>query len=672
MHQIKSLLARIQELEALLEISERKADILTNLLKEANTEFEQAIEKVTISEANFRAIFATAPEAIFILEHQSYRILDCNPYAVTWLDYQLETLLNLPLATIMAVAPGDLERHQLISEKGTIRPFLRADGTWVHAEVVASTLEYLGRTCLLLMARDVTERRQLEELRRYKEIFASVSDPVFINDYQGRLLEVNEVACQHFGYTRTELLHMTWKNLIVPGQKHILQKTLQEIQKDRTIKFELETLTKTGEVIPFEFHARGIDYRGHPAVLSVARDLSLRRKLEQTLLATARLTAVGEMASGVAHNFNNLLQLIMSAAEAAQAKLASGKFLECQEAIRQIQTASHRGSEIVKRIQDFTRTQKSDLECAVVFDLGPVLREAIDLTMLLWKTLAADHHYELHLEIQEGCFIRGKPSELYEVFINLIKNAIEAMPTGGTLRIATAVVGDTVEITVADTGVGISEANLPRLFQPFFTTKGGQSSGLGLSSSYGIIKRHQGEIQVSSRVNQGTVFTIVFPRATGPTLAQSTATTPVGRTRIRFLLVEDEPHIIKAMQAYFEETEVDLVTCHTGQEALTACQRERFDVILCDLGLDDISGWEVGAHLKDYYQRQGVPKPPFLLYTGWNRSYASEQLAASGVDKVVEKPIACSELLRLLRQLTQPPVPSPGNNQCCPPDLTPH
>ncbi len=658
MYHTKSLLDRIEELEELLELSERKADILTNLLKEANVEFEQVLEKVSVSEANFRAIFENAPEAIFIVDRDTRRILDCNAFATQWLGYLPEELQALRMDDLMVPAAKGIPNNVLGGwyGGGGIREsrFKRKNGAVVDAEVAGTILECLGKRCMVAMARDVTERKQLEELSRYKEIFESVTDPMFINDYRGRLLEVNDVVCDHFGYSREELLQMAVKHLAKPGQVHILYETRRQIENGMTIKFEMEVVTKTGKCIPFEFHARPITYHGQPAVLSVARDLSLRKKLEQTLVETARLTAMGEMASGVAHNFNNLLQMIMGATEASLAKLEAGKIRDCRKAIQTIQAASQRGSEIVRRIKDFTHTQYNGMDEADSFDLGEIIQEAVDLTKLLWKDLADSRKYELHLAIQEGCLVKGKPSEIYEVLVNLVKNAVEAMPKRGSLSISTEIVDGRIHLKVSDTGIGIPAENLERIFQPFFTTKGVKSSGLGLSSSYGIIKRHQGEIQAESTVGQGTTFTVKLPLAEKPAASKVAAPVSAESPRIRFLMIEDEINIIKAMELYFEETEVEMVASRTATEGIETYRRNSFDVILCDLGLDDLTGWEVGKHIKDYCLGKGVSKTPFLLYTGWDKQFDEEQLAESGVDRVVIKPVSCEELLYILREIVCP------------------
>lgn len=773
------------DIEEMLEASERKIDILTNLLKEASAEFERSLEKVTESESNFRAIFENAPEAIIVLDKTSRQVLDCNPFIIDWLGYTRDELLSMHYDDILEPGVSDIENNiQKIQQNGMIRVldrrFLKKAGTVVDAEVTGTTMKYRGKSCLVILARDVTERKtaqdallqseqrfrditthlpdwiwevdqdwkytyssvgaekilgyradeligkpiwertpkedkkalmkvlatarrrpfafklyesrrrhrdnhivhlessgvplfddsgkltgyrgihrdvterkQLEEFSRYKEIFESVGDPVFIFDFRGRFLEVNDVAVERFGYPRETILTMRVKSLVVAGQIDKLFESREQIKIGESIQFELEILGRNGEPIPFEFHARPVVYRGQPAVLSVGRDLSMRKKLERALVMTERLSAVGEMASGVAHNFNNVLQMILGAAEAAAAKLASGKIRDAAEAVGRIQEASQRAAEVVRRIKDFTHFREDDSETRETsIDVGVLLEEAVQLTEPLWKNLPDSRMYVVNLVRADDCFARGKPSEIYEVIVNLIKNGLEAMPQGGTLTISVEAVGDKIYVRISDAGLGIPYENLQRIFEPFFTTKGLKSSGLGLSSSYGIIKRHHGDIQVTSQVGRGTTFTVMLPRAARPPVEQMTATARSDKEKIRFLMVDDEVNILKAMEMFFEDSEVELVTSRTAAEGLEAFKQGSFDVVLCDLGMDDLNGWEFGKQIRGYCLQMGLPRVPFLLYTGWDSGFDPARLEESGVDRVVIKPVPCSELLHILEEVT--------------------
>jgi PAS domain S-box-containing protein len=504
------------------------------------------------------------------------------------------------------------------------------------------------------LIRDVTERKQIESLSRYKELFESVSDVVFINDKEGKFLEVNDVACDCLGYSRDQFLERKLKDLTCPEFYDLLSKMGRQISQGHSYQFEINMLSSKGLSIPFEFQGRVISYLNQSAFLSVARDMSVRQKLQQTLIKSERLSAVGEMASGVAHNFNNLLQMIMAGAEAAKNKLESGKIRECREAIKNIINASQRGADVVRRIKDFTVVTPDGIDGGAVFDLEALVAEAIELTKPLWKSPSSPRKYHLNFVKNGDCHIKGNSSEIYEVLINLIKNALEAMPHGGALTLSTQSRDGLITMKIADTGKGIPEENFQRIFEPFFTTKGTQSSGLGLSSCYGIVKKHQGEIQVDSTLGQGTVFAIALPKFQPLDAPETKAAHTIKNhspTPIRFLLIDDEINILKAVEMYFEESEIDIFTAKTAKEGLRAIESDRFDVILCDLGMDDMTGLEVGKWVGEYCRRKGIPKIPFLLYTGLDKQLDAVKLKESNIDRVVNKPTPCHDLQSIITEM---------------------
>jgi CheY-like chemotaxis protein len=208
-----------------------------------------------------------------------------------------------------------------------------------------------------------------------------------------------------------------------------------------------------------------------------------------------------------------------------------------------------------------------------------------------------------------------------------------------------------VYLRITDTGQGIPEEHYQRIFEPFFTTKGPQSSGLGLSSCYGIVKKHQGDIQVNSIPGEGTEFVIRFPEA--QPFLESVAMEKGGddaKTPVRFLLIDDEINILKAVEMYFEDTEINITTAQTAQEGLSAVKSELFDVILCDLGMDDMNGLEVGKRVGTYCLHRKINKIPFLLYTGLDKQLDAVKLKESFVDRVVNKPTSCEDLLHIIRE----------------------
>ncbi|MCA1794586.1 MAG: PAS domain S-box protein [Desulfobacteraceae bacterium] len=649
---------RIHELEELLEVSERKADILTNLLKEASAEYDQTLKKIKISEENFRAVFENAPEAIYIVETNTRKFLECNPFMSTWLGYTRNELLSMRVEQILE--SGDGESIQKNIEKtisdGHIhiqaRRFKKKDGAIVEAEVTGTLLNYQGKQCSAALVRDITQRKKIEELGRYKELFENVSDLVFINDAQGKLLEVNDVACKFLGYTRKQLLKMSLKDLTAAGHLSQLAKMKNKrISEGETIQFELNLQTRNGLTNPFEFQGRLIIHKKEAAFLSVARNISFRKGLQKTLIRTERFSAVGEMANGVAHNFNNLLQMIMAGAEVARAKLLSGKIRDCEEAIKIIVNASQRGTDVVKRIKDFIHAGKTGIGAGTVFDLNALVTESVELTRPLWKHPSIPRKYRLKVKKGDNCFVKGISSEIYEVLVNLIKNGLEAMHQGGTLTISTYTLNEAVHLVISDTGCGIPEEHVQRIFEPFFTTKGSQSSGLGLSSCYGIVKKFQGDIHVKNLSGQGAEFSVIFPIAKPEEVKMENKKILQTNIPIRFLMIDDEINILRSMEMYFEDSEIDITTVSSAKKGIRSVRENNFDVILCDFGMNDMNGLEVGREIQKFYMENQLKKIPFLLYTGLDKQLDTGKLEESGIDRVINKPTSCEDILNIIREI---------------------
>jgi PAS domain S-box-containing protein len=649
---------RINELEKLLEQAEQKSDILTNLLKEASAEFNQVLDKISQSEANFRAIIESAPEAIYMFDVQTRRILDCNPYTTEWLGYSRQELIGMGVEDILGpTASGVDENIRKVLEHGYVRiqerHFRTKSGALVDAEVTGTGVEVQGKKCFVALVRDITERKKIEALLRYKELFQNVIDPVFICHSQGNFLEVNDVACERLKYTHKQMLQLSFQDIVRPSQYGVLRKMGKIIRSGEAVQFELETLTRTGEMIPFELHSRLIEFQRKPAILSVARDLSARKRMEETLIRTERLSAVGEMAAGVAHNFNNLLQMMLGAGEAAMAKLDTGEIRKSRDVLLTLIDACHRGADIVRRIKDFTLAKTDHIDQAKVFDLGELVSEAVQLTKPLWANPVDLHKYSLNFVRPLSALVKGNPSELYEVLVNVIKNALEAMPDGGILAIAPAMRNGKIYLSISDTGIGIAEENMQRLFEPFFTTKGLKSSGLGLSSSYGIIKKHHGEMIVKSEPGKGSTFTIILPRAEALSMTEARPLPEkldLPEDKIKFLVVDDEKNILKMMELYFEDTAIDLTTVSSAEQGLAAIYRDSYDVVLCDFSMDGMNGLQLCKAAKQHVRETGHSQMKCLLYTGLSQKLEPDELKRCGVDGVVRKPVPCAELQRIVQE----------------------
>jgi len=371
------------------------------------------------------------------------------------------------------------------------------------------------------------------------------------------------------------------------------------------------------------------------------------RDTQQQVIQQERLRALGTMASGIAHDLNNGLSLIlgygdMLQAQADQLALDSPARL-CLDAMMR---AARDNVQMVKRLRDFYRPRSAQ-EGREPVHLGEIVEQAIALTAPRWQSEAEARGASIAVTTDLGKtpVIAGSPSELREVLTNLIFNAVDAMPEGGRLQFRTRALPDMVELCVTDTGTGMTEETRRACIDPFYTTKGDGGSGLGLSISYGIIRRHGGTIAIESRLNEGTTFKICLPISDTPILpALREFDEPVKPLRV--LVVDDHPGILEIVSAYLAE---DRHTVETALDARTAIEKYRaahFDVIFTDRAMPEINGDELAATIKHLN-----PNKPVIMLTGFADLINETNQPPKDVDLVVGKPARLDDLRQAIRQV---------------------
>jgi GAF domain-containing protein/ActR/RegA family two-component response regulator len=376
---------------------------------------------------------------------------------------------------------------------------------------------------------------------------------------------------------------------------------------------------------------------------------------QDQLVRTEKLRALGEMASGVAHDFNNLLAAILGR---AQLLLRRVKDPPLRQWLQVIERSALDGAQTVKRLQDFTRIRRD--EPLVPLVLSEVVRDALEITQSRWQEepLSRGVTVEVHTTLPAVPPILGDGPELREVFTNLILNAVDAMPEGGALTLTTAVVDGQVVATVTDTGMGIPDAVRDKIFDPFFTTKGPRGTGLGLSMSYGIVSRHGGTISVESTEGWGTTFRVTFPQALDQSEVAGRAETATGGPlpSIRCLVVDDEPTVRTVLADVLTAAGHQVVEAADGVEAIERFRAEPFDLVLTDLAMPRVSGWQVARAAK-----RMTPGVPVFLVTGFGVELSAEERRANGVDAVLVKPLQIQEILDAVAEVarTRPPAGRP-------------
>ncbi len=390
-------------------------------------------------------------------------------------------------------------------------------------------------------------------------------------------------------------------------------------------------------------------------VKELSHYIAEQERIRDQFSQVEKLSALGELASGVAHDFNNTLAGILGRAQLLQRTNDPEKIKRGLDII--IKTAED-GAKTVKRIQDFAR-QRRDHNFELV-SIDQVLQDASEITRPRWKNCAeaSNIHITLDLQIGSNAMVMGDDSELREVLVNMVFNAVDAMPEGGTLSLVSQTVGESVIVKVVDTGVGMYPEVRSKIFDPFFTTKGKAGLGLGLAVSFGIIRRHGGNIEVESQYGKGTEFRVTLPlakidersvkppEAVAPEITLAIDSQPLKQELTRVLVVDDEDFVRDLLGEILEGEHCEVFLAESGSEALSMFREHKFDGVFTDVGMPGMSGWELAREIRVINKNV-----PIAVITGWGEAVGSHEKKAAGVDWVVAKPFTADRIAELVRDI---------------------
>ena len=379
---------------------------------------------------------------------------------------------------------------------------------------------------------------------------------------------------------------------------------------------------------------------------------------QEELIRAEKLRALGRLAAGIAHDLNNTLAAILGQAELMHLQTSDPNLLE---SLGILEVAATDGVQVVRRLQAFARQQPAS--ALVPCDLARAVSEALDITRPRWRDEAQRQGrlIEVKTALDGLPPILGRAAEIREALTNLILNAVDAMPAGGSLTFAGGLAPATaqketegrttiprrfVELTVTDTGIGMSDTVRRQAFEPFFTTKDGQGTGLGLAMVYGIMERHGGTIEVVSTPAVGTTFRLGFQAA--PQIAPVVLSRPQVRTPVRrVLVIDDDPRVRRTVVSLLRAAGHHVSEADGGRQGLSRFAEEAVDVVLTDLGMPEVTGWDVAATVK-----ARLPTCPVVLLTGWGDQRLDEPASRDLVDRVLHKPVRFQELLQVIAELT--------------------
>jgi signal transduction histidine kinase/ActR/RegA family two-component response regulator len=364
-----------------------------------------------------------------------------------------------------------------------------------------------------------------------------------------------------------------------------------------------------------------------------------------------KMTALGELSFGVAHNVNNTLTGILGRAQLILRN--SNDPAKIEAGLELIIKSAEDGAHIIRRIQDFAR-QRPSREFEII-SIAELLKDACEMTRPRWEARSefAPIRFALHADCT--AHVKGDPVELREVLVNMIYNAIDAMPYGGEVRLTTQENRDRVVVHITDTGTGMGPDVKQRLFDPFFTTKGKAGTGMGLAVSFGIIRRHEGSIEVDSEPGRGTTFKISLPKVTA-TPAQAEAAGPLdavvspSNDKVRVLVVDDETHVREVLIEALEAEGCEVVSAQSGEIALALYDQYegKFDAVFTDIGMPEMSGWELVTEIRDRSKTM-----PIAIISGWADAISVQTRNAVKADWVVAKPFDINKISDIAQEIAK-------------------
>jgi PAS domain S-box-containing protein len=512
--------------------------------------------------------------------------------------------------------------------------------------VIESGNKTVGAVCT---ARDLSDLRKMEAVARERQslltnILESVREPICAIDTKGSFLWCNSATSTAGGYRPEDLIGHHFMEIVYGADREMARDYFESALSGETQSYEARYLARDGEVRYALFDNAPLVMEGRTTgVLCIWRDVTEQKQQRQRAAQADKLRALGQLASGVAHDFNNALAAILGRAQLMRRDVQTESVTRNLEII---QTAAEDAAATVRRIQTFAR--QSQLKEFELLDVSSLLRDAVEITRTRWENeaLMRGLRYDVVLEAARPFYTQGSASELREVFVNLIVNAVDAMPYGGQLTISCESKEERLRLRFTDTGTGMTEDVREKIFEPFYTTKGAHGTGLGLAVSYGIIERHEGSIIVESEVGKGTTFEIDLPIAE-PTHERADERPEEAETpSLSILVVDDESFVRETLADMLAALTHRVTTAGSGREAIETLAADHFDLVFTDLSMPEMDGWEVAREI-----RRRWPEMSIVLVTGYGKGTAPPSGEKNLINGVIGKPFDFAQVSETIAKI---------------------
>ena len=636
------------------------------------------------SEKRFRVMFDQAAVGValqevktgnYILVNKKYNDIICSAPLVHPDDRQT-TLVN-----IQKLIDGKIREFRMESR------FFQWDGSVVWVNMTVSPMWKIGEEpdLYMIIVEDITERKRsiaaLEESNeKIQLLLNSTGEGIYGINERGICTFANTAATKLLGYESPhqlignqmhKMIHHTRRD----GTPFPIEecKVFQAYQKGEDIHVTDDIAWRAdGTFFPVEYMSYPIrkNNKNIGAVVTF-QDITVRKRMEKELLHSKKMQALGTITSGVAHEVNNILAAIDGNIQILMRQNKGREML--LDSLKIVHKYVKDGAEIVRRLNEFTKKNEDFLRYVSV-DLVELTRHVVKFLSPRWRDIAhgAGIKYYINTDgLKKVRDIKGNPSELREVVLNIITNALDAMPKGGTLCFNAWEDEDNIHLSISDTGAGMPEEVISKIFDPFFTSKE-KGTGLGLSVVYGIVKRHGGVIHVSSTVGMGSVFLLSFPSKKEVYTAEEAQIieTKKGTMENNVLLIEDDDQVREAALEYGKRNKILVIDdelvigkvlcnflteagyaveyCNNGAEALDKLKQHKYDLVLCDLGMPGVTGWDIMDAIEMLEE-----KPRVGIVTGFLNTVDTFPDKKIKADFIINKPFDLEVVLDRIQQVLE-------------------
>lgn len=595
-----------------------------------------------------------------LLGYAEDEILGCN-----W----FETCLPQPegtdnvLPVFLRIMSGDLSSAEYFENSVVCK-----DGTqrligWHNAFLEDDDGRVFGT---LSSGEDITERKQAEQQLRaneekYRVLVENANEGIFVTQDE-KMKFINPETENITGFSKEELIEKPFADLLHPEDRDmVLDRHRKRLSGGGDLPgiYSFRVINKAGEALMVELSTVLFNWEDRPATLNFIRDLTWQKKLEAQLRQSQKMEAIGTLAGGIAHDFNNILSSIIGYTELSLDEVEKGSLLH--QNLCQLLTAGNRARDLVKQILTISRQEEQ------VFKPIPIVPLVKEPLKMLRSTFPSFIEIRENISTEQG-IVYADPTQLHQVIVNLATNAKQAMgDEGGILEVSVKTMnfddyigkkypglapGNYVQITVSDTGCGISKQYIDRIFEPYFTTsEPGKGTGLGLSVVHGIVKAHKGHITVYSEPGKGTKFHVYLPlaqqqRSRTASIVQENEALPTGEENI--LVVDDEKPIVQMLQQTLEGLGYMVTSRTSSVEALEAFRAnpDKFDIVITDMTMPEMTGDRLVLKIKEIR-----PDMPVILCTGFSEKMDAQKKGELGIEDYMLKPFPKTDLAKTIRKI---------------------